>query len=140
MHQLCYELMGKDLQHLSELERALHAYFQDAKRVQQREDGADLSCENIDGLMSSKNTDALNSGAVVLCWLAGRIWRFTKSRVTDREENVYTQMQAIDVTTLYQAQKELEKENGKDSIPRFGRSKKADGRNITMVCYLFIYT
>lgn len=111
MHQLCYELMGKDLQHLSELERALHAYFQDAKRVQQREDGADLSCENIDGLMSSKNTDALNSGAVVLCWLAGRIWRFTKSRVTDREGNVYTQMQAIDVTTLYQAQKELEKEN-----------------------------
>ena len=37
MHQLCYELMGKDLQHLSELERALHAYFQDAKRVQQRD-------------------------------------------------------------------------------------------------------
>lgn len=111
MHQLCHELMGKDLQHLSELERALQDYPQDVMRVSPREDGIDLSCENNEGLRPSKSTDALNSGPVVLCRLASRIWRFTKSRVTDREGNVYTQMQAIDVTTLDQAQKELEKEN-----------------------------
>lgn len=85
MYRLCYTLMGMDLQHISELLDAL---------------------ENPQGGVQLVGVDAN-----VHRFPSGKVWKFTQSAITDGDGNAYTQVQAVDVTTLYEKKDELEQEN-----------------------------
>lgn len=85
MYRLCYTLMGMDLQHISELLDALNDPQGGVQRV-----GADAN---------------------VYRFPSGKVWKFTQSTITDADGNAYTQVQAADVTALYEKEDELEREN-----------------------------
>lgn len=84
MYRLCYELLGMDLQHLSELRRGLEAPRSGVRTV----DGSKLIYRFPD-----------NS-----------LWQFFRQEITSAEGNLYTQIQAIDVTELHERIRELKKE------------------------------
>lgn len=85
MHRLCYALLGMDLQHLPELRRGL---------------------EN-----PRPGVDVIDREALICRFPDNTLWQFAESPVTDRDGNIYTQVQAVDVTELYQKSAELEQEN-----------------------------
>ena len=85
MHRLCYALLGMDLQHLPELRRGL---------------------EN-----PRPGVDVIDREALIYRFPDNTLWQFAESPVTDRDSNIYTQVQAVDVTELYQKSAELEQEN-----------------------------
>lgn len=85
MHSLCYDLMGMDLQHISELE---------------------------EGLGKPQNgVKIINADTGVFHFPSGKVWKFTQSMITDADGNDYMQVQAADVTTLYDMKMELGQEN-----------------------------
>ena len=85
MNRLCHKLMGMDLQHISELENALK---------------------------NPKNgIQIINPINHIYRFLSDEVWKFSKSTIMDADGNAYTQVQAIDVTTLCKIEKELEQEN-----------------------------
>ena len=85
MHRLCFTLMGKDLQHLFELRKALEKPHK-AVSVVYTDPGGYLFPDR-------------------------RVWQFTERIVTDEHGKAYTQVQAINVTELYGNKVELEREN-----------------------------
>lgn len=85
MHRLCYDLMGMDLQHISELEECLRK--------------------------PKNGVEIINADTGVLHFPSGKVWKFTQSMITDADGNDYTQVQAADVTTLYDMKMELGQEN-----------------------------
>lgn len=85
MYRLCYTLMGVDLQHISELLDALEKPQAGIQSV-----GADTN---------------------VYRFPEGKVWKFTKSSITDADGNAYTQVLAVDVTALYEKEDELQQEN-----------------------------
>lgn len=84
MYRVFFDLTGKDLQSLPELEELLenHAF------------GNDLET----------NVFLLDNG---------HAWRFAREQITTQEGHSYTQVTASDVTELYRKQEELEQENRK---------------------------
>lgn len=87
MFRLCYTLIGMDLQHISELQEALDSPKNGVHPV------------SADGNIYRFPDDA--------------VWKFTKSAITDADGNAYTQVQAVEVTALYEKEAELEKENSR---------------------------
>ena len=85
MYRLCRQMTGTDLQHISELLDALNA--------------------------PPPQVSKTGSDAAVYRFPDGKLWQFSQSAVTDRDGNPYTQMQAMDVTELYEKRAELEREN-----------------------------
>lgn len=85
MYRLCHTLLGRDLQYISELQDAMNRPQNGVKTV-------------------SADTDVFH-------FPSGEVWKFTKSDITDADGNAYTQIQAFDVTALYETEKELEREN-----------------------------
>lgn len=85
MYRLCFTLIGMDLQHISELLNALG---------------------NPQGGVHPVGTDAN-----VYYFPDRKVWKFTQSTITDNDGNVYTQVQAADVTALYEEEEALEQEN-----------------------------
>ena len=85
MHRLCHILMGMDLQHISELRRAL--------------DRPQPAVEVVD------------RAARTYRFPDRSLWKFAETPVTDKDGNHYTQVQAIDVTELHEKQTELERDN-----------------------------
>ena len=84
MYRVFFDLTGKDLQSLPELQELLES----------RTDG------------SRRDTD-------VFLLDDGRAWRFAQEQITTRDGSSYTQVTASDVTELYFRQKELEEDNRK---------------------------
>ena len=84
MHHLSFSMLGKDLQHISELEAAL---------------------EN----PSSQNRVTRDGDLYILP--DQTVWSFTKSLVTDEEGSQYTEIIASNMTELYEKQKMLEQSN-----------------------------
>ena len=85
MYRLCYTLMSMDIQHISELLDAL---------------------DDPQGSVQPVGADAN-----VYRFPDGKVWKFSQSAITDGDGNAYTQVQAADVTTLYEKEDELEREN-----------------------------
>lgn len=85
MHRLCYALLGMDLQHLPELRRGLDT--------------------------PQSGVAVIDREALIYRFPDNTLWQFAKSPVTDRDGSIYTQVQAVDVTELYQKSAELEQEN-----------------------------
>lgn len=85
MYRLCYQLMGVDLQHIFELRDALSN--------------------------PQPQITLLDHTGPVLHFPGGQIWEFRESTVTDRIGETYVQMQAFNLTELYQKRAELEQEN-----------------------------
>lgn len=85
MHRLCHILMGMDLQHISELRRAL--------------DRPQPAVEVVD------------RAARIYRFPDHTLWQFAEAPVTDADGNHYTQVQAIDVTELHEKRSELERDN-----------------------------
>ena len=85
MYRLCHTLLGRDLQYISELQDAMNHPQNGVKTV-------------------SADTDVFH-------FPSGEVWKFTKSDITDADGNAYTQIQAFDVTALYETEKELKREN-----------------------------
>ena len=84
MYQVFFDLTGKDLQSLPELQELLES----------RADG------------SRRDTD-------VFLLDDGHAWRFAQEQITTQDGSSYTQVTASDVTELYFRQKELEEDNQK---------------------------
>ena len=84
MYRVFFDLTGKDLQSLPELQELLES----------RADG------------SRRDTD-------VFLLDDGHAWRFAQEQITTRDGSSYTQVTASDVTELYFRQKELEEDNRK---------------------------
>lgn len=84
MHKVFFELTGKDLQNLTELQELI-------------EGRADGSCRDSDIFL-------LDDGSA---------WRFVQEQITVKDGTEYTQIMASDVTELYLRQKELEEDNQK---------------------------
>ena len=87
MYRLCHTLLGRDLQYISELQDAMNHPQNGVKTV-------------------SADTDVFH-------FPSGEVWKFTKSDITDADGNAYTQIQAFDVTALYETEKELKRENAR---------------------------
>ena len=85
MHRLCHALMGRDLQYLDELRVALKAPADGVTPVD--EDTKSLQFPD------------------------GAVWSFRESEIADTEGKRCTQVQALDVTALYEKRVELEAEN-----------------------------
>ena len=85
MHRLCHILMGMDLQHISELRRAL--------------DRPQPAVEVVD------------RAARIYRFPDRSLWKFAETPITDEDGNHYTQVQAIDVTELHEKKAELERDN-----------------------------
>ncbi|MGM9605056.1 MAG: PAS domain-containing protein [Faecousia sp.] len=85
MHRLCYALLGMDLQHIPELRRGLDA--------------------------PQPGVAVIDREALLYRFPDNTLWQFAESSVTDRDGGSYTQVQAVDVTELYQKSAELEQEN-----------------------------
>lgn len=85
MHRLCHALMGRDLQYLDELRAALKT--------------------PVDGVAP------VDTGTRSLQFPDGAVWSFRESEITDAEGKRCTQIQALDVTALYEKRVELETEN-----------------------------
>lgn len=85
MYRLCHILLGRDLQHISEFYNAL-------KKPQ-------------------RGVRIVNGDTKVYWFPSGLVWKFVQSEISDLEGNIYTQVQAVDVTSLYQKEYELEQEN-----------------------------
>lgn len=84
MHRLFFELTGKDLQYLLELQEVLNGNLAENHR--------------------DNDVFLLNDGSA---------WRFSQEKITAQDGNTYTQVTASDVTQLYRKQKELERDNKK---------------------------
>ena len=84
MYQVFFDLTGKDLQSLPELQELLES--------------------QADG--SRRDTD-------VFLLDDGHAWRFAQEQITTQDGSSYTQVTASDVTELYFRQKELEEDNKK---------------------------
>lgn len=87
MYSLCHTLLGRNLQHISELQQALRN--------------------------PQNGVEAVSADADVLRFPSGKVWKFRKDSITDADGNAYTQLQAIDVTTLYEKESELNLENNR---------------------------
>lgn len=85
MHRLCHALMGHDLQCLDELRTALKA--------------------------PADGVTPVDADTKSLQFPDGTVWSFRESEITDAAGKRYTQMQALDVTALYEKRVELEAEN-----------------------------
>ena len=85
MHRLCHALMHRDLQCLDELRDALKAPADGVTPVD--EDTKSLQFPD------------------------GTVWSFRESEIADAAGKRYTQVQALDVTALYEKRVELETEN-----------------------------
>ena len=85
MHRLCHALMGMDLQHISELRGALKN-----------------PCKEI---------IPIDAEALIYRFPNGAAWQFSETAITDAEGAVYTQMQAAEVTALYEKEAELQEKN-----------------------------
>lgn len=85
MHRLCHVLMGMDLQHISELRRALDR--------------------------PQPDVEVLDRAARIYRFPDHTLWQFAETSVTDADGNHYTQVQAIDVTELHEKRWELERDN-----------------------------
>ncbi|MDD6057297.1 MAG: hypothetical protein PUB98_03400 [Clostridiales bacterium] len=85
MHRLCYVLMGMDLQHICELRNALKN--------------------------PRSEIVAINPSMFVYLFPDGRVWQFSECALMDSDGRAYTQMQAVEVTMLYEKKAELQKEN-----------------------------
>lgn len=85
MHRLCHALMDHDLQGLNELRSALKAPVTGVTPVD-----------------SDTNSVQFRDGTV---------WSFRESEITDATGKRYIQVQALDVTALYEKRIELEQEN-----------------------------
>lgn len=85
MHRLCHILMGMDLQHITELRRALDR--------------------------PQPAVELLDRGTRVYRFPDGTDWQFSETAVTDADGNRCTQVQAIDVTELQEKKAELERDN-----------------------------
>ena len=85
MYHLCHIMTGTDLQHISELYRALDA--------------------------PQPAVTVIEKDAFLYRFPGGKLWQFLQSIVTDVDGNEYTQMQAIDVTELHRKRMELEHDN-----------------------------
>lgn len=84
MYRLCYIMMGTDLQHITELCRALE------------EPQADVTVADKEKFLYR--------------FPGGKLWKFSQSTVTDVNGAEYTQVQAVDVTELHEKRAELERE------------------------------
>ncbi len=85
MHRLCHTLMGKDLQQIFELQEALEA--------------------------PQTTVSLLNAKPRVYLFPNGTAWQFKECSITTKDNVIYTQIQAINVTELYKKMAELEREN-----------------------------
>lgn len=85
MHRLCHVLMGRDLQYLDELRAALKA--------------------------PADGVTPVDAGTSSLQFPDGAVWTFRESKIADTEGKRCTQVQALDVTALYEKRVELEAEN-----------------------------
>ena len=85
MHRLCHALMGMDLQHISELRGALKN-----------------PCKEI---------IPIDAEALIYRFPNGAAWQFSETAITDAEGAAYTQMQAAEVTALYEKEAELQEKN-----------------------------
>ena len=85
MHRLCHVLMGRDLQYLDELRAALKA--------------------------PADGVTPVDAGTSSLQFPDGAVWAFRESKIADTEGKRCTQVQALDVTALYEKRVELEAEN-----------------------------
>lgn len=85
MHRLCHILMGMDLQHISELRRALE--------------------------VPQPDVEIMDKDARIYHFPDHTMWQFVESAITDVDGNHYTQIQAIDVTELHERRVELERDN-----------------------------
>ena len=85
MHRLCHALMGHDLQGLSELRSALRA--------------------------PANGVTSVDAGTNSLQFRDNTVWSFRESEIADAAGKQYTQVQALDVTALYEKRVELEQEN-----------------------------
>ena len=85
MSRLCHIIMETDLQHIFELRYALN----------QPKSGVRI----------------VDKDAYIYCFPSNRFWQFAESSVLDADGNVYTQVQAIDVTELHEKSTELATEN-----------------------------
>ena len=85
MHRLCHALMGMDLQHISELRGALKN-----------------PCKEI---------IPIDAEALIYRFPNGAAWQFSETAITDAEGAAYTQMQAAEVTALYEKETELQEKN-----------------------------
>lgn len=84
MYRLCHTLLGRDLQYVSELQDAMNHPQNGVKTV--------------------------NDDTDVFRFPSGEVWKFVKNDILDADGNAYTQVQAVDVTALYETEKELEQE------------------------------
>ena len=86
MQRLFQQLAGMDLQHISELERAI--------------------------IQPGHGVLVLDADTHTLRFPEGTVWQFTESVITDERGNWYTQAVALDITELTDRRSELERENG----------------------------
>lgn len=98
MDSLCHRLTGADLQHISELRRALEnpaggVEIEDGKAHIYRFRSEDSKKDQTGG----EGYDTF--------------WQFTETQITDTDGREYTQMQAVDVTQLLLKTMELKEEN-----------------------------
>ena len=99
MHRLCHILLGMELQHLSELRRVLNNTH---RQIEYHH----------------------NMEAAAVCRINDKqVWHFSETEITDAEGNSYTQIQAIDVTAVYEKEIELNNENKalEEAISRAGK-------------------
>lgn len=87
MYRLCHILMGRNLQHISELRDAMEH--------------------------PQSGVEIVRADTKVFHFPSGEVWKFTESGITDADGSAYTQLQAVDVTALYETEKELERENAR---------------------------
>lgn len=85
MYRLCHTLLGRDLQYISELQDAMDHPKNGIKIV--------------------------SADTHVFRFPTGEVWKFAESDIIDADGNAYTQVQAVNVTTLYEKKNELEQEN-----------------------------
>lgn len=85
MYRLSHTLLGKDLQYISELQDAMTG--------------------------SQKVVEIVSADTNVFRFPSGEVWKFSESHITDADGNGYTQVQAVNVTALYEKEKELEQQN-----------------------------
>lgn len=85
MYRLCHIMLGKDLQYISELRDAM--------------------------ANPQKLVETVSADTNVFRFPSGEVWKFSESYITDADGNGYTQVQAVNVTALYEKEKELEQQN-----------------------------
>lgn len=114
MYRIAYELMGCDLQNVSELRAALKQQTKSEKQ-QTKPDKQQLKFEKQQtksGKQLSQEKNSCLDPERKIFWLKnGKAYRFLEEIVTDTDGNIYTQITAGDVTEFVELEQQMKEHN-----------------------------